>query len=212
LVTRIFVPYVQEAFWLLQEGATATAIDTAAVAFGFPMGPLALMDMTGLDILDHSQRVLASALPHHRDVSPIVAHLVQRGQLGQKTGAGIYRYEPGRRDPLPCLATDKVIAQVRNDGRVPTREVGPDEIVERLVLRMAGEAFSVLEEGVARSAPDVDVATVLGTGFPDFRGGVVKYVQDVGPERVLARIDELAERWGERFSPCQLLKTPEGGS
>ena len=211
-MTRVFVPYVQEAFQLLEEGAAAAAIDQAAVEFGFPMGPLVLMDMTGLDILAHSQRVLASALPRHGNLSPIVARLVERGQLGQKTGAGIYRYEPGSHVPLECDATAEVIADVRRKRGCTPRDIEPSEIRERLVLRMVSEAFYALEEGVARSQSDVDVATVLGTGFPDFRGGVLKYANDLGLNRVLARLDELAGRLGERFSPCQLLQKMEGVS
>lgn len=210
LVTRVFVPYVQEAFYLLEEGAAAPAIDEAAVAFGFPMGPLALMDMTGLDILVHSQRVLASALPRHGNLSPIAVRLVESGQLGQKTGAGVYRYDPGSRVPLECNATAEVIANVQREiGRAP-RHVPREEITERLVLRMVGEALYVLEEGVARGPSDVDVATVLGTGFPDFRGGVLKYASDTGFDRVRARIEQLADRLGERFSPCRRLQKMEG--
>ncbi len=212
LVTRVFVPYVQEAFWLLEEGAAAAAIDQAAVAFGFPMGPLVLMDMTGLDILAHSQRVLASALPRHGNLSSIVGRLVERGYLGQKTGSGVYRYEPGRHAPLECDATAEVIANVQRGRGRKARHIEQDEITERLVLRMVSEAFYVLEEGVARGQPDVDVATVLGTGFPDFRGGVLKYANDLGLNRVLTRLDELAGRLGERFSPCQLLRKMEGVS
>ncbi len=118
LVNRLFVPYVQEAFELLEEGADARAIDRSAIEFGFPMGPLALMDMTGLDILADSQRVLAAALPRHGPLSPIATDLVERGQLGQKTGAGVYRYEPGSHVPLKCEATEQVIAKVqRQRGR-----------------------------------------------------------------------------------------------
>ncbi len=212
LVTRLLVPYGQEAFWLLEEGATATAIDQAAVAFGFPMGPLALMDMTGLDILTHSQRVLASALPRHANVSPIAGLLVQRGQLGRKTGAGVYRYEPESHVPRGCAATTAVIATVRRErGRTP-RDIGQDEIVERLVLRMVSEAYCVMEDGVARNQSDVDVATVLGAGFPDFRGGIMQYANDLGLDQVRSRLAELAQRVGTRFSPCQLLQEMEGVS
>jgi 3-hydroxyacyl-CoA dehydrogenase len=212
LVNRVFVPYVQEAFWLLEEGVPAAAVDHAATRFGFPMGPLVLMDMTGLDILKDSQSVLASAFPRHGELSPIVAGLVERGHLGQRTGLGIYRYEPGSFAPQQCDTADEVIAVVQRElGRVP-RDIGQDEITERLVLRMVSEAFYVLEEHVARSQSDVDVATVLGTGFPDFRGGVLKYAKDVGLQRVLPRLEELAARLGERFSPCQLLRKMEGDS
>ncbi len=212
LVTRVFVPYVQEAFSLLEEGATAAAIDQAAVSFGFPMGPLVLMDMTGLDILAHSQRVLASALPRHGSLSPIADRLIALGHLGQKTGAGVYRYKPGNHAPLESDTTAKVIADVQRERGQGPRDIGQEEITQRLVLRMVSEAFYVLEEGVARSQSDVDVATVLGTGFPDFRGGVLKYANDLGLNRVLTRLDELAGRWGERFSPCQLLQKLEGDS
>jgi 3-hydroxyacyl-CoA dehydrogenase len=212
LVTRVFVPYVQEAFCLLEEGAAAAAIDAAAVAFGFPMGPLVLMDMTGLDILTYSQPVLATAFPRHGSLSQIAFRLVERGHLGQKAGMGIYRYDSGSREPHECEATARVIAQVQQEtGRSP-RDVSQNEITERLVLRMVNEAVYVLEERVARCQSDVDVAMVLGTGFPDFRGGVLKYANDVGLDRILARLEELAGRLGERFSPCRLLREMEGVS
>ncbi len=212
LVNRLFVPYVQEAFELLEEGAEAATIDRVAVDFGFPMGPLALMDMTGLDILTLSQRVLASALPRHGSLSPIATCLVERGQLGQKTGAGVYRYQSGSFTPLECDATMELIADVQRRRGRTAREIEPQEIQERLVLRMVGEAFHALEEGVARCPSDVDVATVLGVGFPDFRGGVLKYARDLGLPLVHGRLDILAERFGERFSPSTHLQKLEGVS
>jgi 3-hydroxyacyl-CoA dehydrogenase len=145
-------------------------------------------------------------------LSPIVGRLVDRGQLGQKARSGIYRYEPGSYAPRDCDTTAQIIASVQRErGRAP-RDIGQDEITERLVLRMVNEAFYVLEEGVARNQSDVDVATVLGVGFPDFRGGVLKYAKDLGLPRVLVRLDELAGRFGERFSPCRLLQKMEGVS
>jgi 3-hydroxyacyl-CoA dehydrogenase len=212
LVNRLFVPYVQEAFELLEEGATAAAIDRCAVEFGFPMGPLALMDMTGLDILTDSQRVLASAVRRHGSLSPIATSLVERGQLGQKTSAGIYRYESGSHLPLECDATARIIAEVQQQRDRTARMIDPREIQERLVLRMACEAFYVLEERVARSQADVDVATVLGTGFPDFRGGVLKYVQNHGISQIRDRLGELTEQYGERFSPSNFMQQLEGVS
>lgn len=212
LVNRLFVPYIQEAFELFEEGADAMAIDRAAVEFGFPMGPLALMDMTGLDILTDSQRVLAAALPRHGKLSPIAAGLVQRGQLGQKTGAGIYRYEPGSHVPLNCETTAQLVADVQQQRGRTARVIEQGEIEERLVLRMVCEAFCVLEEGVARSQSDVNVATVLGMGFPDFRGGVLKHAHDLGIPRSRERLGELAERFGERFSPSTLMQKLEGVS
>ncbi len=205
LVNRIFVPYLQEAFWLLEEGAAVPEIDSAAVDFGFPMGPLALIDMSGLDILVHAQRGLTGAFPWHGPLSQIALRLVERGSLGQKTGTGVYRYEPGDHRSHESPATAEVIAQVQRAAGLAPRRVEKEEIAERLVLRMVGEAYRVLEEGIVRSASDLDVAMVLGVGFPDFRGGPLKYARDLGLDKVRTRLHELAARCGPRFEPCGLL-------
>jgi len=210
LVNRVFVPYLQEAFSLLEEGATAPEIDAAAVEFGFPMGPLALIDMAGLDILVHAQRVLHRAMRYHGPLSPIAVRLVQRGHLGQKTGTGVYRYEAGSHTPLASSETADVIAEVRAESGRPPREIGREEITERLVLRMVGEAFRILDERLVRCESDLDVAMVLGTGFPDFRGGVVKYARDVGLDKIRKRLEQLAAECGERFLPSHLLREEHG--
>jgi len=209
LVNRIFVPYLQEAFWLLEEGAAAPEIDGAAVDFGFPMGPLALIDMSGLDILVHAQRGLAGAFPWHGRLSEIALRLVERGHLGQKTGAGVYRYEPGDHRPHPSELAGEVIAEVQRAAGLAPRRVEKEEIAERLVLRMVAETFRVLDEGIVRSPTDLDVAMVLGIGFPDFRGGPLKYARDLGLDEVRARLEELAARCGPRFEPCELLLRTE---
>jgi 3-hydroxyacyl-CoA dehydrogenase len=210
LVNRIFVPYLQEAFALLEDGAAPREIDDAAEQFGFPMGPLVLIDMAGIDILVDAQRVLADAISHHGRLSAVASRLVALGHLGQKAGAGVYRYEPGDFTPRPSEATARVIAEVQAEqGRTP-RRIDRAEITERLVLRMVNEAFYVVQEGVARNEVDVDVAMVLGTGFPDFRGGVMKYAADTGLDSVLSRLESLNKAYGERFSPCHLLRQRKG--
>jgi 3-hydroxyacyl-CoA dehydrogenase len=118
----------------------------------------------------------------------------------------VYRYEPGSHTPLTSDETADVVAEVREETRRQPREVGREEITERLVLRMVCEAFHVLEEGIARNPSDLDVAMVLGTGFPEFRGGVVKYARDLGLDKVRARLEQLAAQYGERFFPCELLR------
>ena len=97
--------------------------------------------------------------------------------------------------------TAQIVADVQDQNGCEPREIGHSEITERLVLRMANEAFCIMREGVARCESDVDVAMVLGTGFPDFRGGILKYVEDIGLDHVLARLEDLSEQFGERFSP-----------
>lgn len=200
IVNRIFLPYVNEAFLLLEDGAEPEAIDRAMVAFGFPMGPLTLIDMAGNDILVHCDAVLTRAFPHHGPPPPIVVELVARRMLGQKTGAGVYLYEKGNPKPLPNPVAQEIIAAARHrDGKSP-RVISADEITQRLVLRMVAEALRVMEEGIAQRESDVDAAMVLGTGFPDWRGGVLKYARDMGLDEVKQQLQQLANRFGERFS------------
>lgn len=206
LVDRLFVPYLKEAFQLLEEGAEPAAIDRAAAAFGFPIGPLALIDMTGLDILVGSDRLIHAAYPRHGPLSPVAIRLVESGRVGQKSGGGVYRYEPGDRTPQPSETTARLVAEVQRDrGRAP-RRIGDEAISERLVLRMVSEAFYAMDDGIARSAADIDVATVLGIGFPDYRGGVLRYADQMGLDYVLHRLELLAERCGERFLPSPTLQ------
>jgi len=201
LVNRIFIPYLKEAFWLLEDGAEPAAIDAAMAAFGFPMGPLALIDMAGLDILAHSDAVLRRAFPRHGALSGVVARLVEAGRLGQKTGGGVYNYAAGDYTPHPSDELAALVAEARRQsGRAP-RPVSADEITGRLVLRMVAEALWVMEEGIALREADVDAAMVLGTGFPDFRGGVLRYAREVGLDAVRGKLESLAGRFGERFAP-----------
>ena len=210
LVNRLFIPYLKEAFRLLEEGAEAQAIDAAMVEFGFPMGPLTLIDMAGLDVLVLTDRVLSRAFPRHGPLSQVAVRLVDAGHLGQKSGSGVYRYETGDRTPHPSEATGRIVAEVQQETGLTPRQVGADEITRRLVLRMVGEAFHVMGEGIAQRESDLDAATVLGMGFPDFRGGVMRYARDVGLSNVLADLEELAARCGERFLPPGLLREMEG--
>ena len=166
LVNRLFIPYLKEAFWMLEEGADPAEIDGAMADFGFPMGPLTVSDLVGLDIVLNADRIMSRVFPHHGSVSLTVLRLVEAGCLGQKTGSGVYRYEPGDNTPHPSGVAQEVVLKVQRElGRGP-RRVGREEIFRRLLLRMAAEAFRVMEEGVAASESDVDAATVLGIGFP----------------------------------------------
>ncbi len=205
-VNRLMIPYFKEAFWLLQEGAEAEAIDEAMCGFGFPMGPLTLIDMAGIDILADTDAVLRRAFPRHGPLPGTVAALVERGLVGQKAGAGVYRYEKGRHDRLDNPARREALDQVRRREGLAPRAVAEEEILSRLVMRMVCEAFYVLDEGLVERESHADVAMVLGTGFPDFRGGIVKYARDLGLANVLGQLEALAGRLGERFAPCGLLR------
>jgi len=206
LVNRLFIPYLKEAFWLLEDGAAARQIDAAMEEFGFPMGPLATIDMAGLDILVFTDRVMSRAFPAAGSLSAIAERLVERGCTGQKAGSGVYTYQKGDYTPHHSELAESIIAEVQQQQGLVPRKVSPDEITRRLVLRMVGEAFCLMEEGIVPRRSDVDVAMVLGTGFPDFRGGVLKYAEDIGLERVQRELEDLSQHLGPRFAPCKLLR------
>jgi 3-hydroxyacyl-CoA dehydrogenase len=205
VVNRLFIPYLVEAFWLLEEGVGPAAVDRAMVDFGFAMGPFQLIDMSGLDILDKTHAIMQRTFPHFGDLPPTARRLVEGRHLGQKTGAGVYRYEPGDRTPHPHDLTEQAVeagrASARLGGNIPC-----EQIVSRLILRMVSEAYRLLEERIVRRAADIDVAMVLGIGLADFRGGVLKYAADLGLDRVLGELRRLTEQRGPRYSPCRLLE------
>ncbi len=212
LVNRVFVPYLAEAFSLLEEGASPRQIDSAMVQFGFPMGPLTLSDMTGIDIVVHAHRELQKAFPYHGPLSQVAHRLVALGRTGQKGGAGVYRYEPGSRTALDDGVLGAAVADVQRsktgagpNGFKPPLSAG--ELTRRLVGRMIAEAFRVLEENVARSEADLDAAMILGTGFPDYRGGIVRYARSRGLDTVCAELENLTETCSERFAPSRYLRT-----
>ncbi|MBN2161397.1 MAG: enoyl-CoA hydratase/isomerase family protein [Pontiellaceae bacterium] len=210
IVNRMFIPYLKEAFRLLEDGANPTAIDRAMVDFGMAMGPLTLIDMAGIDILVSVDEVMNQAFPTHGELSSIAVQLVENGAMGQKTGAGVYKYENGDRQPHDSEDTARIIAEVREEMGKEPREVDSDEITQRLILRMVNEGFFIMQEGIAQRESDLDAAMVLGTGFPDFRGGVMKYARDVGLDNVITRLDKLSDKFGERFLPCEYLRDQKG--
>lgn len=210
VVNRLFIPYFKEAFQLLEDGAEPRAVDAAMVDFGFAMGPLTLIDMAGIDILALTDKQMCRAFSHHLPLSQVATMLVEAGCLGQKTARGVYTYQKGDYTGYDSDLTRSIIAGVQKEVGKTAREIDADEITDRLIFRMVGEAFCVVEEQIAQRESDIDVAMVLGTGFPDFRGGVLKYGYDLGIDEVIRRLDSLAERFGERFGPCKFLKDQSG--
>jgi len=210
VVNRLFIPYFKEAFQLLEDGAEPRAADAAMVDFGFAMGPLTLIDMAGIDILALTDKQMCSTFSHHLPLSQVAISLVEQGCLGQKTDAGVYTYRKGDYTPRDSDLTRSIIAGVQRQSGKALRDIDADEITDRLIMRMVGEAFYVVEEQIAQRESDIDVAMVLGTGFPDFRGGVLKYAYDLGIDEVIRRLASLAERFGERFGPCKFLKERSG--
>jgi 3-hydroxyacyl-CoA dehydrogenase/enoyl-CoA hydratase/3-hydroxybutyryl-CoA epimerase len=133
--------------------------------------------------------------------APALQAVVAQGRLGRKGGKGFYRYDKSGKKDGPDPAVYSLL------GRSPQARFEPGEIQQRCVLALVNEALRCLEEGVINSARDGDLGAVFGFGFPPARGGPFRYVDAVGPKKVRADLEELAERYGQRFAPCDLLVT-----
>jgi len=199
LVNRILTLYLNESMRLLSEGARIEAIDDAMVAFGMPMGPFALLDQVGLDTAKHVGEVLEAAFGSRiGGDGSLLDVMVSNGRLGQKNAKGFYRYRGNKRTTVDPDAYKLLV--------VPTaKELPAETLQERMVLSMVNEAIVCLEESVAREPRDVDLAMVMGTGFPPFRGGLLRYVDSVGIPIVADRLARLSEAHGERFRPAAML-------
>jgi 3-hydroxyacyl-CoA dehydrogenase len=203
---RLLTQRGREVERLLSEGVAIAAIDQAMVAFGFPLGPCAAGDMAGLDI---SYRARKERGRHW----PLADAIVDAGRLGQKTGAGYYRYEPGSRTPLPDPAAQAIIDAAR--GSTARAAIAPDVIVARILDAMINEGARILEEGIAERASDIDVIWVYGYGFPTWRGGPMLYAEQSGLAAICARLTQAAEKFGDNtLRPAKLLArlAQEGGS
>jgi 3-hydroxyacyl-CoA dehydrogenase/enoyl-CoA hydratase/3-hydroxybutyryl-CoA epimerase len=167
-----------------------------------PMGPLRLLDEIGLDVARHAGRVMADALgPRLAPAPPLVA-LESSPLLGRKGGAGFYRYEGEKQGDVNAGIYAALGASVPGTRR----RLPPDEIRDRTVLAMVNEAARVLSDGIAERPEDVDVAMITGTGFPPFRGGLLRYADERGAGEVVRRLEALAGAHGERFEPAPLLR------
>jgi 3-hydroxyacyl-CoA dehydrogenase/enoyl-CoA hydratase/3-hydroxybutyryl-CoA epimerase len=206
-VNRILAPYMNEAAHVLLAGTAIEDIDQALVQFGFPVGPIALLDEVGLDVAGHASEVLFAAFGERLKPAPALEALIKDKRLGRKTGRGFYRYAGGKK-----RGVDETVYPLL--GVHPNGGPRAAEIVQRLTLAMVNEAARAFSEGVVRSPRDGDMAAVFGFGFPPFRGGPLRYADDLGAVRVVEDLERLAERLGTRFMPCDALKhqARSGGS
>lgn len=199
LVNRVLAFYLHEAMRLLLDGVRVEALDAAMTAFGMPLGPMSLLDRIGLDTARQVQAVLQRAFAARLgDQEPSLDAIVASGRQGEKNARGFYRYRRGR----PAVPDAEIYNLI---GSPPPRELPPETLQERMVLAMVNEAARCLQERVAREARDVDVAMVTGTGFPPFRGGVLRHADSVGIPIITDRLSRLSEAHGERFRPAEIL-------
>ena len=198
-VNRILAPYLNEAGWLLDEGADIEAIDQAMTTFGFPVGPIALLDEVGLDVAEKASAVLQSAFGDRLMPPPAIGKLTADGRLGRKSGRGFYRYKKDKRRGVDRAALGLVRARKRD------RQVPDVEIRRRPLLAMLNEAARAMSEGVVRHPRDADIGAVFGFGFPPFLGGPLRYIDDQGPATIVAELEQYAAQLGPRFAPAPAL-------
>jgi 3-hydroxyacyl-CoA dehydrogenase len=210
---RSRAPFVTEMFLMLEEGALPEQVDKVMIDFGYPMGPFAVSDLSGLDISYDTRKRRAAADPNYRKLH-VPDRLVEMGRKGQKTGAGWYRYEKGDRTPHPDEVVKSVIAEVAKEFNIPQRTFSDEEILRRLLLASVNEACKILEEGKAYRASDIDVMWLHGFGFPRYRGGLMFWADSVGSKEILRQVEEWHERYGARWKPSNLLREigASGGS
>ena len=211
---RMLEQYIRQAMFLLEEGASPAEADRALENFGMAMGPFRMSDLAGNDV---GWRIRQRRYGEKPQVtySRIADRLCEQGRFGQKTGAGWYRYEPGRRDALPDPAVDEIIATYRKEIGATPRRIGADEIVDRCVLALVNEGARILEGGIALRASDIDVVYLAGYGFPRYRGGPMLYADMLGLYNVVRRLREFAAAPGadsDFWAPAPLLArlTAEG--
>jgi 3-hydroxyacyl-CoA dehydrogenase/enoyl-CoA hydratase/3-hydroxybutyryl-CoA epimerase len=199
LVNRILAPYLSEAVRLVREGCSIEDVDRAMTEFGMPVGPLALLDDVGLDVAVKAGEVLQAAFPE-RMASAGYETLAAEGRLGRKAGKGFYDYRDGKRGNPPPEAYRAVGAEPPKVSLLPS-----GEIESRLVLAMINEAAFCMADEVVASAAKLDLAMIFGTGFPPFRGGLLRYADSLGAGRVASSLEDLARRAGPRYRPAPLL-------
>jgi 3-hydroxyacyl-CoA dehydrogenase/enoyl-CoA hydratase/3-hydroxybutyryl-CoA epimerase len=207
LVNRLLAPYLNEATYLVADGVPVEHLDQVLLDFGMPMGPMELIDEVGVDVGAKVAHILHDAFGARMQPAPLNKKIVDAGRLGKKNGKGIYDYEPeskgGKKTVKKVLKGDELYAIL---GVTPAEgAIADEEILERCVLPMINEASRCLDEGVVASASEVDLGMIMGTGFPPFRGGLLRYADSLGAKHVVDRLRKYQERFGARFEPAPAL-------
>jgi 3-hydroxyacyl-CoA dehydrogenase len=202
---RMLEKYTQQAYFLIDEGASPAQVDGALQRWGMAMGPFTMYDMAGNDIGWEIRKRRYKERPDFV-YSRVADRVCELGRFGQKTGKGFYKYEPGSRKPLPDPEVQDIIEKYRSEIGVKPRQISDEEIVERCVYALANEGARILEEGIALRASDIDMVYLTGYGFPPYRGGPMFYADSVGLQKVLEAIQKFQTGYqGAQWQPAPLL-------
>jgi 3-hydroxyacyl-CoA dehydrogenase/enoyl-CoA hydratase/3-hydroxybutyryl-CoA epimerase len=197
-VNRILSPYLNEAGLLLQEGVPIDVIDRIMTAWGLPVGPVTLLDEVGLDVAQKAGKVMHEAFGARMQPAETLAKMLAADRLGRKNGRGFYRYRDGHK-----AGVDQAVYELL--GARPGESVDADLVERRLVYAMLNEAAAAWSEQVVRSPRDGDIGAVYGIGFPAFRGGPLRMIDDLGAARVVETLHDLQDAFGQRFRPAPAL-------
>jgi len=196
---RVLGPYMNEAAWLLAEGAAIDELDAALVDFGYPVGPITLLDEVGIDVGAKVSKILHAVFGDWMKPSEAFEAVLKSGRLGRKNGRGFYTYGEGKKKVVD-EAVYELLPRGRGRQRFPRAEMA-----ERLALALVNEAARALGDGIVHGPRDGDVGAVFGIGFPPFRGGPFRVVDVTGADQVVDALKRLRDRHGERFEPAPLL-------
>ena len=201
--TRALSPYLNEAAWLLTEGAAVGDIDGALTAFGFPVGPVTLFDEVGIDVAAKIGKVMVQHLGDRMELPPATDRMMADGRLGRKSKRGFYTYGKGRK------RVDETVYDLIPGG-TSRRRFPRKDIQDRLVYAFLNEAVMCLQDGILRSPRDGDVGAIFGLGFPPFLGGPFRHLDRIGAAAAVGTLERLRDRHGARFEPAAMLKDMAG--
>lgn len=206
LVNRILLPYINEAGFLLQEGADLKNIDNLIEDFGMPMGPFILADTVGIDVGYKVAKSLNESYGERMDVCHLLVEMAKnKTLLGKKSGQGFYKYNKDGKNLGLNSEVSHIVSKVRGVDNLQKLHIHNHDIVDRCILIMINEAAKCLEENVVKNHRYLDMAMIMGTGFPAFRGGLLRYADEIGVGVVVARLKEFNKSYGIRFEPANLL-------
>jgi 3-hydroxyacyl-CoA dehydrogenase/enoyl-CoA hydratase/3-hydroxybutyryl-CoA epimerase len=196
--SRILSPYMNEAAYLLAEGADIAELDKALVEFGFPVGPITLLDEVGIDVAHKVGPIMEAAFGKRLAAPKTLEKVIEDGRLGRKNQKGFYTYTGKKKE------VDTSVYALLPHGQ-DRRKFDREEMAERCALQMVNEAIRCLGEGILRSPRDGDVGAIFGLGFPPFLGGPFRYADSLTPAALLKRLEHYQDKYGERFTPAPFL-------
>jgi 3-hydroxyacyl-CoA dehydrogenase/enoyl-CoA hydratase/3-hydroxybutyryl-CoA epimerase len=208
LVNRILLPYILEATYLAQQGAKIVDIDYALEKFGMPMGPFILADTVGIDVGLKVMHSLFEAYGSRMEISKFMAEFENhRELLGKKTQKGFYVYDQNKstKKPIYNSEIDQILSKIKSENNFKNTDFSFNEIVERTMLVMINESSKCLEENVVKNASYLDMAMIMGAGFPAFRGGILRYGDKIGIANIVTKLQILETKFSKRYKASDLL-------